>query len=53
MCAAPCQRFSFRFEEECPVATEATSETSIATAKARPIAGFDQPETSFSTVGIQ
>ena len=35
------------------VATDATSETSIATAKACPIPGFDQPETSFSTVGIQ
>lgn len=53
MCAAPCQRFSSCFEEECPVATDAASETSIASANACPISGFDQPDTSFSTVGIQ
>src|SRR5262245_54592999 len=46
MCRAPCQRFSSLCEEEWPVQIEATSDTSIAAAITRPIATFDQPETS-------
>ena len=53
MWTAPCQRLSFRFEDEWPVQTDATSDTSIAAAITRPIAAFDQPESSFSTVGVQ
>src|ERR1035441_10532920 len=51
--AAPCHRFSFLMEDECPVYTDARSENNIAIATARPMTMFDQPDTSFSSVGIQ
>ena len=53
MWTAPCRRLSFRFEDEWPVKTDATSDTSIAAPITRPIAASTKPRAPSAPSGVQ